>query len=154
MPEDENKINGAPIPAMTVMQPQPTVWASLTPEERSLITSKNDTPDEYAAMILPSTGFSLGFADVAPGVKAVVIQVLVIVPPGILPADASVLVDPQTKQPHLSKRLAEAMPAGWPLVTRCLVKRSSLSPEIQKRLAATDELAAIAALTPQNQGTA
>jgi hypothetical protein len=120
------------------IQPTPGAFVDLTPEELSCIASMGADPADYAAVMVPSAQVGVGFTDL-PGVgRALVVQAVAIIPPGLIPPDASNLIDPTTSQPKLSPRLRDAFPATWPFIVRVLTKRSSLTQSVQDRLAIVD----------------
>lgn len=152
MPDDHAKNGqgfGEPLkiserPKQAIM-PQPGANGQiLTLEERSVIELRGETTSDYAAVTLPSTAKGTGFTTLPSGERALVIQVVFIVPADLIPPEASAIIDPQTQQPVVAKKILEAMPDGWPVVGRFLMKRNVMSKRVQDALAEMDAKAAIA----------
>lgn len=120
------------------IQPTPGAFVDLTPEELSCIASMGHDPADYAAVMVPSAQIGVGFADVPGAGRALAVQAVAIIPPGLIPPDAGNLIDPATNQPQLSARLRDAFPATWPFIIRVLTKRSALTKDVQDRLAVVD----------------
>jgi len=124
--------------ALGITPPRPAVMPLIVDEIGMLRAAKLD-PADYVAMVLPVAEVGMGVGQVpTPGglLNCVFMQTTVVVPPTILPAEASLIVDPKTQQPQLSKRLRDAFPAGVVPILRAVVKRSSLHPEMQKQIEA------------------
>jgi hypothetical protein len=128
-----------------VLLPKPQVNGVLTMEEESLLASLKAKPADYASVMLPSVATGMGFQPMPDGKLALMIQVMIMVPADLIPAEASAILDPKTQQPIIAQRLAKAIPEGWPALTRFLMRRNAFAKPIQDRLADADARQALAA---------
>lgn len=120
-------------------QPPPGVSLDLAPNEVDLLVYGHENPDNFVAMLMPAAQVGLGFADIPTprGLQRhLTMQVVIMIPPGILPPDTSAILDPKTKQPMASKRLQMAFPPTIPPVVRTIIRKTALAPEVQAAMAA------------------
>lgn len=140
----------------------PQLIPGLTAEELQALRYKGEDPRDFVAIVAPSMLFQLKFQDlqptdakghpVGPPQRFIVFVPTIPIPPSLVPADTSTLIDAATGQPMLSERLRKAFVPEAPMVLRFVVRRNALAPEARAGLERAETGACLPPTPPRADG--